>query len=67
MLHVRHALVTKSVSSFAKQLGDLASTKGTATTTPQIENLIGWRKNKRAIRAIRTYEEVRAIVCKTIT
>ena len=65
--YVWHALVNKSVSSSVKQPGDLASTTGTATTTPQIENLIGWRKNKRAIRAARTYEEVRAIVCKRIT
>ena len=67
VLYVWHALVNKSVSSSVKQPGDLASTTGTATTTPQIENLIGWRKNKRAIRAARTYEEVRAIVCKRIT
>ena len=67
MLHVRHTLVNKSVSSYAKQLGDLASTTGTLTTTPLIENLIGQRKNERAIRAARTFEEVRATFCKTIT
>ena len=61
-----HALVNKSVSSSVKQLEALASTTGTPTTTPSIENLIGLRKNKRAIRAARTYEEVCAILCKTI-
>ena len=40
---------------------------GTATTAPSIENLIGRRKNKRAISAARTYEEVGAILCKTTT
>ena len=43
----------------------------TATTTPQIKNLIGRvRKNKRAARAARaarTYEQVRAVLCKTTT
>ena len=67
MLHVRHALVNKSESSYTKQLGDLASTMGTPTTTPLIENLIGRRKIERAIRAARTFEEVRATFCKTIT
>ena len=67
MLHMRHALANKSVSSSTKQLGDLASTTRTPTTTSLIENLIGLRKNKSAIRAARTFEEVRAIVCKTIT
>ena len=39
---------------------------GTATTTPQIKNLIGRAsENKRAARAARTYEQVRAILCKT--
>ena len=48
--------------------GALASTTGTATTTPQIKNLIGRAsKNKRAVRAARTYEQVRAILCKTTT
>ena len=38
----------------------------TTTTTPQIKNLIGRvRKNKRAARAARTYEQVRAVLCKT--
>ena len=33
---------------------------GTATTTPQIKNLIGRASvNKRAARAVRTYEQVR--------
>ena len=38
------------------------------TTTPQIKNLIGrvW-KNKRAARAARTYEQVRAVLCTTTT
>ena len=40
----------------------------TATTTPQVKNLIGRaRENKRAARAARTYEQVRAILCKTTT
>ena len=39
---------------------------GTATTTPQIKNLIGRAsENKRAARAARIYEQVRAILCKT--
>ena len=38
---------------------------GTATTTPQIKILIGRAsENKRAARAARTYEQVRAILCK---
>ena len=46
----------------------LASMTGTATTTPQIKNLIGRAsENKRAARAARTYEQVRAILCKTTT
>ena len=37
-----------------------------ATTTPQIKNLIGRvSENKRAACAARTYEQVRAILCKT--
>ena len=41
---------------------------GTATTTPKIENLIGRAsENKRAARAARTYEQVRAILYKTTT
>ena len=41
---------------------------GTATTTQQIKNLIGRvSENKRAARAARTYEQVRAILCKTTT
>ena len=40
-------------------------TTGKATTTPQINDLIGWmRKNNRAARAARTYEQVRAVLCK---
>ena len=35
----------------------------TATTTPQIKDLIGQvRKNKRAARAARTYEQARAFL-----
>ena len=50
------------------QKGALASMTGTATTTPQIKNLIGRAsQNKRAARAARTYEQVRAILCKTTT
>ena len=42
--------------------------EGTATTTPQIKNLIGRAsKNKRAARAVRTYEQIRANLCKTTT
>ena len=42
--------------------------EGTATTTPQIKNLIGpASENKRAARAARTYEQVRAILCKITT
>ena len=42
--------------------------KGTATTTPQINNFIGRAsENKRAARAARTYEQVRAILYKTTT
>ena len=38
----------------------------TATRTPQIKNLIGQVvKNKRAARAAHTYEQVRAVICKT--
>ena len=41
---------------------------GTATTKPQIKNFIGRAsENKRAARAARTYEQVRAILCKTTT
>ena len=41
---------------------------GTATITPQIKNLIGRASgNKRAARAARTYEQVRAILCNTTT
>ena len=41
---------------------------GTSTTTPQVKNLIGRAsENKRAARAARTYEPVRAILCKTTT
>ena len=45
-----------------------ASTTATATTTPQIKNLIGRvKKNKRAARAARTHEQVRAVLYKTTT
>ena len=41
---------------------------GAATTTPQIKNLIGQASEiKSAARAARTYEQVRAILCKTTT
>ena len=41
---------------------------GRATTTPQIKNLIvRVSENRRAARAARTYEQVRAILCKTTT
>ena len=40
----------------------------TGTATPQTKNLIGRAsENKRAARAARTYEQVRAILCKTTT
>ena len=43
-------------------------TTGKPTTTPQINDLIGWmRKTNRAARAARTYEQVRAVLCKTTT
>ena len=43
-------------------------TTGKDTTTPQINELIGWmRKNNRAAHAARTYEQVRAVLCKTTT
>ena len=39
-----------------------------ATKTPQIKNVIGRvRKNKPVARASRTYEDVRAVLCKTTT
>ena len=42
--------------------------KRTETTTPQIKNLIGRAsENKRAARAARTCEQVRAILYKTTT
>ena len=41
---------------------------GTVTTIPQIKNLIGRvRKNNRAARATPTFEQVRAVLCKTTT
>ena len=41
---------------------------GTSKTTPQIKNLIGRAsENKRAARAARTYDQVRAILYKTTT
>ena len=43
-------------------------TTATATRTPQIKNLIGRvRLNKRAARAARTCEQVRAVLCQTTT
>ena len=40
----------------------------TATRTPQIKNLTSRAKeNKRAARATLTYEQVRAVICKTTT
>jgi len=51
-----------------QQVGSFSIHDGTATTTPQIKNLIDRAsENKRAARAARTYEEVRAIHCKTTT
>ena len=38
----------------------------TATTTSQIKNsIVPIRKNKRAARAARTLEQIRAVLCKT--
>ena len=61
--------MTVSATMFASLARPFASTTATATTTPQIfKNLIGRvRKNKRAARAARTYEKVRAVLCKTTT
>ena len=61
-------LAVAVVIAKAPYLGALASVKGTATTTPEIKNLIGpASENKRAARAARTYEQVRAILYKTTT
>ena len=55
-----------SATMFPSLARPLASMTGTATTTPQIKNLNGRAsENKRAARAARTYEQVRAILCKT--
>ena len=60
--------VSKIARVSTRQYGALASTTGTATRTPQIKNLIGLlRKNKCAARAARTYEQVRAVLCKITT
>ena len=40
---------------------------GMATASPQIKNLIGRVRKNRAARAARTYEQVRAVLCKTTT
>ena len=57
-----------SATMFPSLARPLASTTGTATTTPQTKNLIGrvW-KNNHAARAARSYEQVRAVLCKTTT
>ena len=45
-----------------------ASTKATATTTPENNDLIGWtRKNNRAARAARTLLQLFDVVCQTTT
>ena len=72
MIDLAHSPQTEKprrvLSPHPLQQGALASTTATATTTPQIKNLIGRvRKNKRAARASRTYEQVRAVLCKTTT
>ena len=56
-------------SRFRRRRGCLSSlVTGTATATPQTKNLIGRAsENKRAARAARIYEQVRAILCKTTT
>ena len=49
------------------ELGSLSDNRK-AMTTPLIKNFIGRvRKNKRAARATRTYEQSRAVLCKTTT
>ena len=55
---------------FCFPLGSFSTTTGTATTTttPQIKK-INWSSegNKRAVGVARTYEQIRAILCKTTT
>ena len=58
----------KEIPGLEETIGSFSIDNGTATTTPQIKNLIGRvRKNKRAARAARAYEQVRAVLCKTTT
>ena len=67
-LHVVFECIPLTPSLTRKPEGGLASTTGTETTTPQIKNLIGRvKKNNRAARATRTFEQVRAVLCKTTT
>ena len=67
-LHVVFERIPLTPSLTRKPEGVLASTTGTETTTPQIKNLIGRvKKNNRAARATRTFEQVRAVLCKTTT
>ena len=65
---VQNYLRDVSYASTGSLKGALASTTATATTTPQIKNVIGRvRKNKRAARAACAYEQVHAVLCKTTT
>ena len=67
-LHVVFECIPLTPSLTRKPEEVLASTTGTETTTPQIKNLIGRvKKNNRAARATRTFEQVRAVLCKTAT
>ena len=66
-MNVKHRSVSL-LQSKKKQYGALTSTTATTTTTPYIKILIGRvGKNKRAARTARTYEQVRAVLCKTTT
>ena len=76
VLHALHGhfsfwYISRTFSSFfypREILGSFSFDDVTAMTTPQIKNLIGRvRKHKRAARAARTYEQVRAILGKTTT
>ena len=56
-MQICDVLVATVIVEASSQDDAWASTRA----TPQIKNLIGWeRKNKRATRAARTYEEFRA-------
>ena len=66
-LHVVFECIPLTPSLTRKPEGGLASTTGTETTTPQIKKLIGRvKKNNRAARATRTFEQVRAVLCLSL-